>query len=51
MLPEVGERDPVHLRPDDEKECVHRVKLLLGNRLRPSTPTKQNEAAFRQYRD
>jgi hypothetical protein len=50
MLPEVGERDPVHLRPDDEKECVHRVKLLLGNRLRPSTPTKQNEAAFRQFR-
>jgi hypothetical protein len=50
MLPEVGERDPVNLRPADEKEFVDRVTLLLGNRLRPSTPTKRHEAAFRQFR-
>jgi hypothetical protein len=50
MYPEVGARDPVNLRPDDEKEFIDRVKLLLGNRLRPSTPTKQQEADFRQFR-
>jgi hypothetical protein len=49
MLPEVGEHDPVRLRPDDEKEFVDRVKILLGNRLRPSTPTKQHEKDFRQF--
>jgi hypothetical protein len=49
MLPEVGPRDPVRLRPDDEKEFIDGVKVLLGNRLRPSTPTKQQEAAFRQF--
>ena len=50
MLPEVGERDPVFLRPDDEKEFIDRVNILLGNRLRSSVPTKQHEAAFRQFR-
>jgi hypothetical protein len=49
MLPEVGEHDPVRLRPDDEAEFVDRVKTLLGNRLRPSTPSKQQEADFRQF--
>jgi hypothetical protein len=49
MLPEVGEHDPVSLRPDDEEEFIDRVKVLLGNRLRPSTPTKQHEEDFRQF--
>jgi hypothetical protein len=50
ILPEVGERDPVTLRPDAEAEFVDRVKLLLGNRLRPSTPSKQHEKEFGQFR-
>ena len=50
ILPEVGEHDPVCLRPDDENEFVDRVKLLLGNRLRPSTPSKQHEKEFGQFR-
>jgi hypothetical protein len=48
MLPDPGST-PVSLRPDDEKEFIDRVKLLLGNRLRPSVPTKQQEADFRQF--
>ena len=48
MLPDPGST-PVSLCPDDEKEFIDRVKLLLGNRLRPSTPTNQQEADFRQF--
>ena len=48
MLPDPGST-PVSLRPDDEKEFIDRVKLLLGNRLRPSTPTNRQEADFRQF--
>jgi hypothetical protein len=49
MLPEVGEHDPASLRPDDELAFIDQVKILLGNRLRPSTPTKQQEKDFRQF--
>ena len=44
LLPEVGEHDPASLRPAAEEEFIDRVKVLLGGRLRPSTPTKQQEA-------
>jgi hypothetical protein len=36
MLPEVGPRDPVRLRPDDENKFIDGVKVLLGNRSRPT---------------
>jgi hypothetical protein len=49
LLPEVGEHDPASLRPAAEEEFIDRVKVLLGGRLRPSTPTKQQEADFRQF--
>jgi hypothetical protein len=48
MLPDVGHM-PVSLRPADEEEFIDRVKILLGNRLRSSTPTKQHEAEFRRF--
>ena len=48
MLPDAGSTT-ASLRPADEEEFIDRVKVLLGNRLRPSTPTKQHEADFRQF--
>jgi hypothetical protein len=32
-----------------KKKFIDRVKVLLGKRLRPSTPTKQHEEDFRQF--
>jgi uncharacterized protein (DUF2236 family) len=48
MLPDVG-RMTAPACPADENELVDRVKILLGNRLRSSIPTKQHEAEFRKF--
>lgn len=48
MLPEVGQQ-PASLRPDDEKAFIDRVRALLGNRLRPSAPTREQQKDFKQF--
>lgn len=48
MLPEVGQQ-PASLRPDDEKAFIDKVRALLGNRLRSSVPTREQEKDFKQF--